>query len=147
MVTAALWDNYNIFLYGTSFLNYPCYIYYYYTRNKKDHEIFKRDVTLYAGMARFHLWYVFLNATNWMRDAEPYTLVMIFVGYFCVMAACYALGRDRTYFGWEMGVSTGPLCVTWPYGPAKLSGFTVLPELWHPMITMHVMAYGGMYLN
>ena len=23
----------------------------------------------------------------------------------------------------------------------------MLPGIWHPMITMHVLAYGGMYLN
>ena len=32
---------------------------------------------------------------------------MIAFGYYAVAMACYVLGRDRTYFGIEMGVLTG----------------------------------------
>ena len=139
---ALYFSNYSIFMYGSSFCNYPTYIYYYYTRDKRDFEIFKRDATIYAFMARFQLWWAFLDATDWLRKAEPYTLVLIAFGYFAVLRACYVVGRDRTYFGIEMGVCKFEYTNRWPYGP-----YGVFPGIWHPMITMHVLAYVAMYLN
>lgn len=133
---------YPLFLYLTSYLHYCRYIHLFYVRDASQHAAFKRDVLLYKTVSLGQLFYLYLSATQWMRDPDWVGIAMVVAGYFTSIMATKALGVDRTYFGIELGLCKFEYTAQWPYGPA-LGG--LLPGIPHPMITAQQFALLGLY--
>lgn len=143
-VAAVSWmaGEYKIFLYSTSYIHYIRYIGTYYNRENIDFGCFKRDVMLFKNVALVQTIILLVNsirdsspapfATNALNSIDVITIAMVIGGYWISILATIALGIDRTYFGWELGICESKWITDFPYG--------VIP---HPMILGQVVGLMG----
>lgn len=141
-----------IFLYGTSFVHYYCYITTYYRRDDVSFVSFQRDVLLFKSVALIQIMYIYMgpylapllapifpSLFQGFPEAEVWlsSLAMIVVGYSISLKATWALGKDVTYFGIELGQVDKPkqFVTSFPYN--------VIP---HPMILSQILALQGFHL-
>jgi hypothetical protein len=123
-----------VFLIGSSFVHYGIYIATYYHRPRDVAFIaFKNTVMTFKVTALLQLAYIY--CTHFSYDAV--SLGLIVAGFASSTAAAAALGLDRTYFGYELGVVPPSEPVTaFPYN---------VPLLQHPMIVGNLLWLAGVY--
>jgi hypothetical protein len=133
---AALFGNYSLFLYATSYVHYCIYISTYYHRAGGLEAIsygeFQRNCVFWKTLALVQAFSLYLLHF----ELDVISLVMIVAGFSLSSAATAALGWDRTYFGWELGYLPGKFITTWPYGPNGVP---------HPMIVGGVLGWLGIF--
>jgi hypothetical protein len=141
-----------LFLYGTSFVHYYCYMTTYYKRNDVSFRSFQRNVIIFKSVALIQIMYIYLGPylSPWLAPIFPtlfagfpaaeisyVSLAMIIVGYATSIKATMALGRDVTYFGIELGE------VDKPKNFVNAFPYNVIP---HPMILSQILALQGFHL-
>jgi len=137
-----LLDEYNIFLYATSFLQYMFYMWKYYERSTEYYEEFKRDAHIFKVVAQCQVFYLFYISTkdDWMNNPDWICVAFILGGYFISINSFFVLGDNGTYYAIELGLMKPDFKFTWPYGK-----FGFVPGVWHPMYMGQVYALLGMY--
>ena len=126
-------NNYGIFLYGTSFVHYIRYISTYFDRRQVHYGIFQRDVLFFKTLSIGQLFIMTLYDSPFI-NYKGYACV--FIGYTVSILATHVLGKDKTYFGLELGIIEGnnERVSSFPYG--------YIP---HPMITGQILSLLGFY--
>lgn len=117
-------------IYGLSFWHYYLYWLAYYF-GAVSLAVFKRDAILMKTISLLALGFVYLAA-----PLELLSVIVIAGGFLLNATAAWALGSDRTYYGYE--VANLP--------PRRVGSF---PYSWiaHPMLAGNIVAFGGTLLN
>jgi hypothetical protein len=102
------------------------YIGTYYNREGIDFGCFKRDVMLFKNVALVQTVVLLIISirdsspapfvTNAIYSIDAVTIAMVIGGYWISILATIALGIDRTYFGWELGICESKWITDFPYG-------------------------------
>lgn len=129
--------DYRIFLVSTSFVHYFIYMATYYFRSNISYYLFQRDAILYISVAMAQLaWHY---CSNFSLDIM--SLLLMVAGFGLSALATKVLGRDRTYFGWELGVWKASA----NSGGERITNVFPYSHVPHPMIVGKVIALLGMY--
>jgi protein-S-isoprenylcysteine O-methyltransferase Ste14 len=126
-----------VFMLLTSFVHYGIYIGTYYHSSamgdKVAFEGFKNTVMFYKAVAFFHIIWNYVRTMGSVDNIDFISIVMICVGFGLSGSAALALGLDKTYFGYELGIVKDSSLVTkFPYN--------VIP---HPMIIGNIIGLLG----
>lgn len=124
---AGRWD---MAVYALSFWHYPVYALAFMGR-EIGFEDFKRDAILLKAISIAAFVVVILTSFP-----NPLACLVMAVGFGLIMSATWVLGKDRTYFGFEIGGLPGERVSGFP--------FSVVP---HPMLSGNVIAYSAMLLD
>jgi len=115
-IAAWLWGDWRIRFVATSFVHYCIYIstwYYRKTRNVNFHR-FKRNAFFFKQV--FLVQNVLYMLSHWAEFLQPVRFAMVAGGYTLTALAYKALGKDRTYFGSELGLLKPKWITEFPYG-------------------------------
>lgn len=115
---------------GVSFVHYLKYIAVFRDRTDVAFGAFVRDAVFFKVLSFATLAACSLAVFRF----EPVSIALIAGGFGLSAVAAFALGRDRTYFGVELGLVPAERITTFPYG--------VVP---HPMIVGSLIGLAGVY--
>lgn len=114
----------------TSYFHYAMYMATYYHRKNLAYPLFLRDVIFFKAISVIHL--VFHYFYNFQFDML--SILMIIGGYALAASAALALGKEKTYFGIELGFCKPVWINAFPYNSIP-----------HPMIFGAIIALLGYY--
>lgn len=126
-----IFNNWNIFIYATSFIHYFIYIGTYYYRENILYGQFKRDCIFYKSLSMINLISIYYNSI--MNNIDIKLFIIIISGFFISISASYKLGKDATYFGSELKQIENKKIVSFPYN--------IIP---HPMIIGQIISFIGL---
>lgn len=142
--------NPQLFLFGTSYVHYLIYIATFANRENVAYGKFVRNVVLFKGLALTQLVACYLYYFEW----NLLSLAMIVGGFGIAGIACARLGKERTYFGVELGRCAPTKVQSFPYNVLPhpmilgsmigLVGFGLLPGIRHNfpwLVPLHLLFY------
>eukprot|EP00948_MAST-09A_sp_MAST-9A-sp1_P002030 g2030.t1 len=129
----------NIFVLGTSYIHYICYMNTYYHRDNVSWGAFLRNVIFFKSIAVSVLAIKYIYHLDLFSGNVPdlVSIAMVIGGYTYAGMAAKALGVKRTYFGVELGLCKPKWITAFPYNL-----YSYVP---HPMIIGGVVGLCGFH--
>jgi hypothetical protein len=122
-------------VYGLSFWHYVFY-WWAYRHGAVEPARFRRDAMLMKSVALTALASTYL-AQEWHWSSGHWSSALVIgTGFMLNLAAAMALGKTRSYYGWELGDLPQRRVTSFPY--------SVMP---HPMLIGNMVAFGGTLLH
>jgi hypothetical protein len=130
LILAYTADRWALAVYALSFWHFPVYVLAFLCRTI-PHERFIRDGVVLKTMSLIVFGMVLLAALP-----NPLSILVMAVGFTFNIAAAHALGKERTYYGYELAALPPKRVTSFPYSLTA-----------HPMLIGNMLAYGGTLLD
>ncbi len=132
MIIANNADRLDLAVYALSFWHYLIYALAGLWR-RIEHDRFVLDSVILKGMSL-----VAFGLVLWSSQPHLLALIVMIIGFGLNIVAAQALGKARTYYGYELGVSPPKRISTFPYSVSWIR---------HPMLVGSMIAYAGPLLD